>query len=130
MQPGDGKIIVEELTARGCVHISLFDAVIDYVLLDSFDDMKRLPQSVVSVLENTWIPRAVKEKTLAAAMWSVLRTRQGMADQGGLMVRFYNVMQYVSPILACGLLGCHNVASLEPKLQAFKVSTGLKGEDD
>lgn len=114
-------MILEELTARGCVHISLFDAVIDYVLLDAFDDMKRLPPSVSSVLQNTWIPRAIKEKTLATAMWSVIRTRQGMADQGGLMVRFYDVMQHVSPVLACGLLGCHSVETLQDKLLAFKV---------
>ena len=119
-------MILEELTARGCVHISLFDAVIDYVLLDAFDDMKRLPPSVSSVLQNTWIPRAIKEKTLATAMWSVIRTRQGMADQGGLMVRFYDVMQHVSPVLACGLLGCHSVETLQDKLLAFKVGR-LKG---
>eukprot|EP00730_Choanoeca_flexa_P008549 TRINITY_DN12503_c0_g1_i3.p1 TRINITY_DN12503_c0_g1~~TRINITY_DN12503_c0_g1_i3.p1 ORF type:complete len:445 (+),score=77.50 TRINITY_DN12503_c0_g1_i3:96-1430(+) len=114
------EVLTKDLTARGCPAMSLFDCVIDYVLLDAFDDMKKLPSSVQSVLSNTWVPRAVKEQTLSTAVWSVLSTRKALCAPDGLMIRFYGVMEHVSPVLACGLLGCHSVDTLEATLNGFK----------
>jgi hypothetical protein len=33
-------VLTKDLTSRGCKSMSLFDCVIDFVLLDAFDDMK------------------------------------------------------------------------------------------
>ena len=34
-------------------------------------------------------------------------------------------MEHVSPVLACGLLGCHSVPSLQDMLTGFKVASDM-----
>ncbi|EDQ92910.1 uncharacterized protein MONBRDRAFT_35524, partial [Monosiga brevicollis MX1] len=120
VEHADADTVFDELLSRGCAEISLFDCIIDYVLLEAFEGLDELPSSVTSVMSNSWVPRAVKEKTLCTAIWSVLTARRSTCIPEGLMTRFYEIVQHVSPVLACGLLGCHQVTTLQPMLIKFK----------
>merc|ERR1712070_731849 len=52
--------LLDELKPRKVVALSLFDAVVDVVLLDAFDDMKTLPSAVTSALQSRWVPMVAK----------------------------------------------------------------------
>ena len=41
--------------------LSFYDVVIDFILLDSFDDLENPPKSVVSVVNNRWLSNGFKE---------------------------------------------------------------------
>ena len=76
--PAKFASIEAELADRRVVCLSYFDVVIDFILLDAFDDLKVAtswlsfyqllmsdgaqspPQAVLNVLQNKWIPKALK----------------------------------------------------------------------
>ena len=41
--------------------ISFFDVVIDFILLDAFDDLENPPSSVITVTQNRWLSNGFKE---------------------------------------------------------------------
>ncbi|XP_070394911.1 mitoguardin isoform X8 [Dermacentor albipictus] len=53
--------IAKELQYKGVVCPTVYDVVIDYVLLDAFDDLSSPPQSVVAVIQNRWLTAGFKE---------------------------------------------------------------------
>lgn len=55
------KQIKEELTGRGVTHLSFYDVLLDYVLLDAFDDLETPPYSVATAVQNRWLSARIKE---------------------------------------------------------------------
>eukprot|EP01135_Chromosphaera_perkinsii_P008061 Nk52_evm1s1106 gene=Nk52_evmTU1s1106 len=109
-QDGADVEVVEELKHRGVRAFSFFDLVLDFVILDAFDDLENPPQAILSVIQNRWLPASVKTKALSAAVWSVLKAKAGMLPTGegtrsDFMRRFYGITEHVSPVLVCGFLG-------------------------
>ncbi|XP_046708075.1 mitoguardin 1 [Silurus meridionalis] len=95
-----------ELSARGVKHLNFYDIVLDFILMDSFEDLENPPQSIMNVVNNRWLNNAFKETAVASSCWSVLKQkRQHVKDQDGFIVHFYSVCQHISPELAWGFLG-------------------------
>lgn len=98
--------IEDELKGRGVKSMNFFDIVIDFMLLDAFDDLENPPSSVTSVVNNRWLSDGFKETALATAVWSVLKAKRRMLKYPkGFMAHFYAVTEHVSPVLAWGFLG-------------------------
>nr|XP_057920497.1 mitoguardin 2 isoform X2 [Doryrhamphus excisus] len=95
-----------ELHGRGVVCMSFFDIVLDFILMDAFEDLENPPSSVVAVLRNRWLSDSFKETALATACWSVLKAkRRLLMVPDGFISHFYAISEHVSPVLAFGFLG-------------------------
>uniref|UniRef100_A0A8I5NSW7 Mitoguardin 2 n=1 Tax=Papio anubis TaxID=9555 RepID=A0A8I5NSW7_PAPAN len=76
-----------ELEGRGVVCMSFFDIVLDFILMDAFEDLENPPASVLAVLRNRWLSDSFKETALATACWSVLKAKRRLlmvSDWAGL----------------------------------------------
>uniref|UniRef100_A0A8B9RJL8 Mitoguardin 2 n=1 Tax=Astyanax mexicanus TaxID=7994 RepID=A0A8B9RJL8_ASTMX len=95
-----------ELDGRGVVCMNFFDIVLDFILMDAFEDLENPPTSVVAVLRNRWLSDSFKETALATACWSVLKAkRRLLMVPDGFISHFYAISEHVSPVLAFGFLG-------------------------
>ncbi|XP_066294106.1 mitoguardin 2-like isoform X3 [Branchiostoma lanceolatum] len=98
--------MAEELRARGVMCLSFYDVVLDFILLDAFDDLANPPSSVTAVVQNRWLSNGFKETALATAVWSVLKAKRRMLlYPDGFIAHFYAISEHVSPVLAWGFLG-------------------------
>ncbi|XP_075533636.1 mitoguardin isoform X4 [Dermacentor variabilis] len=88
---------------------TVYDVVIDYVLLDAFDDLSSPPQSVVAVIQNRWLTAGFKETALSAAIWSLFKAKKGLLPfSHGFFSHYYALMEQIVPVLAWGFLGTDN----------------------
>ncbi|KAK1803712.1 hypothetical protein P4O66_021109, partial [Electrophorus voltai] len=101
------------------VCMNFFDIVLDFILMDAFEDLEYPPTSVVAVLRNRWLSDSFKETALATACWSVLKAkRRLLMVPDGFISHFYTISEHVSPVLAFGFLG--------PRLHLTEVCTTFK----
>ncbi|RWS04975.1 protein FAM73B-like protein [Dinothrombium tinctorium] len=95
-----------EVATRSIPCLSFYDLVLDYIILDSFDDLENPPSAVLSVANNRWLSAGFRELALQTAVSAVLRhKRSKLANSAGFFAHFYNILDHVSPILAWGFLG-------------------------
>ncbi|KAI1883279.1 hypothetical protein AGOR_G00243570 [Albula goreensis] len=95
-----------ELATRGVKHLNFYDIVLDFILMDSFEDLENPPISIQNVVNNRWLNTSFKETAVASSCWSVLKQkRQHMKVSDGFIAHFYAVCEHISPVLAWGFLG-------------------------
>uniref|UniRef100_A0A3Q2QZ18 Mitoguardin 1 n=1 Tax=Fundulus heteroclitus TaxID=8078 RepID=A0A3Q2QZ18_FUNHE len=95
-----------ELASRGVRHLNFYDVVLDFILMDSFEDLENPPISIQNVINNRWLNSSFKETAVASSCWSVLKQkRQHMKVANGFIAHFYAVCEQISPVLAWGFLG-------------------------
>ncbi|XP_042626732.1 mitoguardin 1 [Cyprinus carpio] len=95
-----------ELSAKGVKDLNFYDIVLDFILMDSFEDLENPPVSIQNVVNNRWLNNSFKETAVASSCWSVLKQkRQHMKVQDGFIAHFYAVCEHISPVLAWGFLG-------------------------
>ncbi|CAB1413449.1 unnamed protein product [Pleuronectes platessa] len=95
-----------ELATRGVKHLNFYDIVLDFILMDSFEDLENPPVSIQNVVNNRWLNSSFKETAVASSCWSVLKQkRQHMKVPDGFIAHFYAVCEQISPVLAWGFLG-------------------------
>lgn len=95
-----------ELATRGVKHLNFYDIVLDFILMDSFEDLENPPTSIQNVVNNRWLNNSFKETAVASSCWSVLKQkRQHMKVPDGFIAHFYAVCEQISPVLAWGFLG-------------------------
>lgn len=54
----------------------MYDVVLDWMLMDAFDDLSNPPSSVVSVVQNRWLSNGLKETAISTAVWSILKAKR------------------------------------------------------
>ncbi|XP_071542074.1 mitoguardin [Panulirus ornatus] len=102
----DWATVETELQGRGVKAITFYDVVLDFILMDAFDDLENPPSSVTAVVQNRWLSNGFKESALCTAVWSVLKAKRRMLKyQDGFIAHFYNVSGHLSPVLAWGFMG-------------------------
>ncbi|KAK9538808.1 hypothetical protein VZT92_003957 [Zoarces viviparus] len=95
-----------ELATRGVKHLNFYDIVLDFILMDSFEDLENPPVSIQNVINNRWLNTSFKETAVASSCWSVMKQRrQHMKVSDGFIAHFYAVCEQISPVLAWGFLG-------------------------
>ncbi|XP_005104976.2 mitoguardin-like [Aplysia californica] len=98
--------IEEELRGRGVRVMSFYDIVLDFILMDAFDDLANPPSTVLTVVQNRWLSNGFKETALATAVWSVLKAKRSLLKfNDGFIAHFYSISEHTSPLLAWGFLG-------------------------
>ncbi|CAJ0558884.1 unnamed protein product, partial [Mesorhabditis spiculigera] len=96
----------DELKTRNVHELGLWDVLMDFVLLDAFDELKNPPSSVYSVTRNSWLSESMKYSTISTVIWSLLKAkRQRLVQSAGFIAHFYDISETVSPALTLGLLG-------------------------
>ncbi|KAM9845178.1 mitoguardin 1 [Aulostomus maculatus] len=95
-----------ELATRGVKHLNFYDIVLDFILMDSFEDLENPPTSIQNVINNRWLNSSFKETAVASSCWTVLKQkRQHMKVPDGFIARLCTVCEQISPVLAWGFLG-------------------------
>lgn len=95
-----------ELATRGVKHLNFYDIVLDFILMDSFEDLENPPISIQNVINNRWLNSSFKETAVASSCWSVMKQRrQHVKVSDGFIAHFYAVCEQISPVLAWGFLG-------------------------
>lgn len=51
----------EELTSRGVTCINFYDVLIDFILLDAFDEVEKPPSSIKAILQNRWVSESFRK---------------------------------------------------------------------
>ncbi|XP_057381475.1 mitoguardin-like [Daphnia carinata] len=98
--------LAAEMEHRGVKAVTFYDVVLDFILMDAFEDLTAPPSSVLAVINNRWLSNGFKEGALATAVWSVLKAkRRKLLYQDGFISHFYGIMEHLSPVLAWGFLG-------------------------
>lgn len=54
----------------------MYDVVLDWILMDAFDDLSNPPSSVISVVQNRWLSTGLKETAISTAVWSILKAKR------------------------------------------------------
>ncbi|CAH2104348.1 unnamed protein product [Euphydryas editha] len=98
--------IENELKSKGVKVVSFYDVVLDYILLDAFEDLAAPPASVLAVVRNRWLSDRFKESALTTAVWSVIKAkRRYLQYPDGFMSHFYSISEHLLPVLVWGFLG-------------------------
>ncbi|KAJ8729259.1 hypothetical protein PYW08_000840 [Mythimna loreyi] len=98
--------IESELTTKGVKALTFYDVVLDYILLDAFEDLASPPSSVLAVVRNRWLSDGFKESALTTAVWSVIKAkRRYLQYPDGFMAHFYSISEHLLPVLVWGYLG-------------------------
>ncbi|XP_023559045.1 mitoguardin 1 isoform X2 [Octodon degus] len=106
-----GKKILSALIvkAQKVKNLNFYDVVLDFILMDSFEDLENPPVSIQDVVNNRWIKSSFKKTAVASSCWSVLKQkRQQMKIPDGFFAHFYAICEHISPVLAWGFLGPRN----------------------
>lgn len=57
----DWGAVEGELQGRGVKALTFYDIVLDFILMDAFDDLESPPSSVTAVVQNRWLSNGFKE---------------------------------------------------------------------
>ncbi|XP_060516605.1 mitoguardin [Cylas formicarius] len=118
-EPKNWRELEEELSTKGVKALTFYDVVLDYILMDAFEDLDSPPSSVMAVIQNRWLSNSFKETALTTAVWSVLKAkRRRLKFPCGFMAHFYTISEQLSPLLAWGFLGSDD--SLKETCAYFK----------
>nr|CAB3263839.1 mitoguardin-2-like [Phallusia mammillata] len=105
-EPENWPKIEEELKGRRVVQISFYDIVLDFLIMDAFDDLESPPSALTSIMQNRWLADSLKESALSAAVWSVLKAKRSrLMYADGFVAHLYDISEHISPVLAWGFLG-------------------------
>ena len=57
----DWENVEAELGQRGVKALTFYDVVLDFILMDAFEDLEDPPSSVIAVVQNRWLSNGFKE---------------------------------------------------------------------
>lgn len=98
--------VERELKQRGVPEVGFWDVVLDYILIDAFEDLSRPPSAVLAVTRNLFLSHSMKESTLATVIWSMLKAKRSrLLVSDGFISHFYDISEAASPAITLGFLG-------------------------
>lgn len=107
--PDSWSTMENELFGRGVKNMNFYDIFLDFIVMDSLEDLENPPLSIQNVVQNRWLNSSFKETAVTSSCWSVLKQKkQQMKSPDGFFAHFYNVCEQISPVLAWGFLAPRN----------------------
>lgn len=98
--------IQREIGLRKIPVLSFYDLVVDYIILESLDDLENPPAVVSSIVSNTWVSSKFRQSACQSAVSTALKyKRSQLKFPDGFFAHFYHVLDSLSPTLAWGFLG-------------------------
>lgn len=121
-QTTEAESQLSEVKHRGVAMFNVYDMVLDYMILDAFDDLSNPPSTVTTVLQNRWLGNQFKETALATAVWSIIKAKKGRIKvENGFYYHYYSLWETISPVMAWGFMG-------PTDMTLSKVCNGAKSE--
>lgn len=103
---GNGKLLKDEMATRDVTVVNFYDICLDFILIDAFEDLEQPPSAIVAVIQNRWLSQSFKETALETAVWSILKAKRKLLKfPNGMISKFYQLNEYLVPVLAWGFLG-------------------------
>ncbi|KNC78430.1 hypothetical protein SARC_09144, partial [Sphaeroforma arctica JP610] len=68
----ESKQILSQLKYRNVVDVSFYDIVLDFIVLDAFEDLDNPPGTIMTVLNNSWIPNSMKETAVTKGIAAMI----------------------------------------------------------
>lgn len=100
------EAISNEISLRRIPTLSFYDLVIDYIILESLDDLESPPAVVSSIVSNSWVSSKFRQSACQSAVTTALKyKRSQLKSSNGFFAHFYSVLDSLSPTLAWGFLG-------------------------
>uniref|UniRef100_F1L2L8 Protein FAM73B n=1 Tax=Ascaris suum TaxID=6253 RepID=F1L2L8_ASCSU len=100
------RTVEEELKQRRVPELGFWDVMVDFVLIDSFEDLSRPPSAVLAVTRNMFLSQSMKESTLTTVIWSMLKAKRArLSLTNGFISHFYDISEVISPVITLGFLG-------------------------
>jgi hypothetical protein len=97
------ELIQDELATRSVLHLNFFDIVLDFILLDAFEDLENPPGAILAAINNRWLSQGFKESALSTAVWTVLKAKRRLLKYpNGFISHFYSINEHLVPTLALG----------------------------
>ncbi|XP_029052702.1 mitoguardin [Osmia bicornis bicornis] len=113
------SVMEEELTARGVKCMNFYDVLIDFILLDAFEEVEKPSSSIRAILQNRWISASFRETAIGTAVWTMIVGKRRMLKYDkGFLSHFYSISEQISPVLVWGFLGPEG--SLHSTCQYFR----------
>lgn len=98
--------IEKEISFRKIPVLSFYDLVIDYIILESLDDLENPPAVVSSIVSNTWVSSKFRQSACQSAVSTALKYKRSQLKRpDGFFAHFYSVLDSLTPTLAWGFLG-------------------------
>lgn len=98
--------IEREIAMRKIPMLSFYDLVVDYIILESLDDLENPPAVVSSIVSNTWVSSKFRQSACQSAVTTALKyKRSQLKSPDGFFAHFYSMLDHLSPTLAWGFLG-------------------------
>lgn len=98
--------IEREIAVRKIPMLSFYDLAIDYIILESLDDLENPPAVVSSIVSNKWVSAKFRQSACQSAVSTALKyKRSQLKSVDGFFSHFYSVLDSLSPTLAWGFLG-------------------------
>lgn len=109
--------------------MNFYDVLIDFILLDAFEDVEKPLPPIRAIVQNRWVSASFREtvsiwilifsilwyfqhdyqlflKAIGTAVWSALAGKRRMLKYDrGFLAHFYAISEHVIPVLAWGFLG-------------------------
>lgn len=96
----------QELATRKIPMLSFYDLVVDYIILESLDDLDSPPAVVTKIVSNTWVSSSFRRSACQSAVSTALKyKRSQLKHRDGFFAHFYSLLDNLSPTLAWGFLG-------------------------
>ncbi|XP_071985131.1 mitoguardin 1 isoform X2 [Engystomops pustulosus] len=126
--PDSWSTMENELFGRGVKNMNFYDIFLDFIFMDSLEDLENPPLSIQNVVKNRWLNSSFKEtfscffscpiscvchssrpQAVTSSCWSVLKQKkQQMKSPDGFFAHFYAVCEEICPVLAWGFLAPRN----------------------
>lgn len=98
--------IEREISLRKIPVLSFYDLVVDYIILESLDDLENPPAVVSSIVSNTWVSSKFRQSACQSAVSTALKYKRSQLKlPNGFFANFYSVLDSLTPTLAWGFLG-------------------------
>lgn len=98
--------IEDEIKLRKIPVLSFYDLVVDYIILESLDDLENPPSMVASIVSNKWVSSKFRQSACQSAVVTALKYKRAQLKKpDGFFSHFYSVLDFLSPTLAWGFLG-------------------------
>lgn len=56
--------------------LNFWDVVLDFILIDAFEDVSHPPSAVLAVAKNRFLSDSIKQSTLSTVIWSMLKAKR------------------------------------------------------
>uniref|UniRef100_A0A0N4ZE67 Mitoguardin n=1 Tax=Parastrongyloides trichosuri TaxID=131310 RepID=A0A0N4ZE67_PARTI len=105
-EPNIEESMIAELLPRKIPEINLWDVLLDYIVLDAFDDLRRPPSAFMALIKNPFFSQSNKESSINALIYSIVKAKKArLAHSHGFISHFYDISLTISSSLAMGILG-------------------------